>query len=153
MNLTPILLSLALAAALQQAAEPTPPELSALLSKAKIDLPLVSWCRGEFRAKGPAAYAVAVGSPDRDGRYLVLESDGTVVELESYADGGDLSCYTAEKAEEIDRVIAISETIHGKIAPAFRTMVVCGFVENTRAVCWQYSPEKRTFVQVGSWIT
>jgi hypothetical protein len=137
----------------QQAAQPTPPELSALLSKAKIDVPLVSWCRGEFRADGPAAYAVAVGSPDRDGRYLVLESDGTVVELASFADGAELSCYTAARAEEIDRVIGISDTIEGKIAPAFRTMVVCGFVENTRAVCWQYSPEKSTFVEVGSWIT
>lgn len=30
---------------------------------------------------------------------------------------------------------------------------VCGFVEPTRALCWQVAREAREFVKVGEWIT
>ncbi len=116
-------------------------------------MPVLSWCRGEFRAGRPAAYAVAVGSANGSGRYLVLESDAAAVGLASFTDGADLSCYTTEEAKQLDRSIASTDIIHGTIAPTFPTTVVCAFVESTRAVCWQYSPAKRTFVQVGGWIT
>jgi hypothetical protein len=40
-----------------------------------------------------------------------------------------------------------------RVAPAFSTTVVCGFVEETSAVCWQYSPAARAFIKIGEWQT
>jgi hypothetical protein len=37
--------------------------------------------------------------------------------------------------------------------PRFNTTVVCGFLEDTVAECWQYSPDDRAFVKVGGWTT
>ena len=31
--------------------------------------------------------------------------------------------------------------------------VICAFVEDTRAVCWQYSPDAPAFVEVAGWVT
>ena len=128
-------------------AQPVPAELSALLEKARLGSP-VAWCRGEFRSGRPAAYVVAV-----PGRYLVVESDALVTELASFTGGAELSCYTPAEARKLHRTIAQSETIQGRIIPRWRTTVVCGFVEDTRAVCWQYSPRDRRFVKVGEWVT
>jgi hypothetical protein len=130
-----------------------PRELSALAAKVRLEAPVVSWCRGEFRAGRSGAFAVAVAPAAGGGRYLVLDADGTVVELGSFTGGPDLSCYTPDEARKLHSVIGQSETIQGRIVPRWRTTVVCGFVEDTAAVCWQHSPRDRVFVRVGEWVT
>ena len=52
-----------------------------------------------------------------------------------------------------DETIKQSETIEGSLAPHFNTTVVCGFVEATQAVCWQYASRVRRFIVVGRWRT
>jgi hypothetical protein len=148
-----VLVSVALAAASIVAAQPAPSELSVLAAKARLERPVAAWCRGEFRAGRPGAFAVAVASPAGAGRYLVLEADATVVELGSFTRGADLSCYTPAEAEKLNVTIGRSDTIHGRIAPRWRTTVVCGFVDATTAVCWQYSPVESVFIEVGHWVT
>ena len=147
-----LILSLAFAAASFAAAQPVPSALSTLASKARIDGAIVSWCRGEFRSRRAGAYAVAVGTAI-GGRYVILESDATVVELAPFTGGADLSCYTPAEARKLNQAIRDSVTIDGEITPSWRTTVVCGFVEDTRALCWQHSPAKGVFVQIGEWIT
>jgi hypothetical protein len=46
-----------------------------------------------------------------------------------------------------------SDTIHGHLAPRWNTTIVCGFVDDTNAVCWQYSPADRALVKIGEWVT
>ena len=65
----------------------------------------------------------------------------------------DLACYTAQEARKLDETIKQSETIEGSLAPQFNTTVVCGFVEATQAVCWQYASRARRFIVVGRWRT
>jgi hypothetical protein len=96
---------------------------------------------------------VAVASSAGAGRYLVLETDSTVVELASFTRGADLSCYSRGEAEKLNVTIGLSDTIHGQVTPRWSTTVVCGFVDGTTAVCWQYSPVERVFVEVGHWVT
>jgi hypothetical protein len=143
--------SLAAAAILQQAfaaAPPPPAAVTALLPKAGLEGPVLAWCAGEFRPGRAQAYAVAVS-----GRYALVEADGTRFDLSTFKGGPDLSCYTPGKARRLNAAIARSETIQGKIAPRWSTTVVCGFLEDTSATCWQYSPQKRQFVVVGGWTT
>ena len=109
--------------------------------------------QGEFRTGRAGTYAVAVTSGPRGGRYLVLEPNTAVVELASFSGGADVSCYTVAEARTLDRTIRDSEAVHGRITPAFTTAVICAFVEDTSAVCWQYSPVARAFVTVGRWTT
>jgi hypothetical protein len=148
-----LLISLALGLAIVIAQpQPVPPELSALIAKAQIQGPVADWCRGDFHAGGRRGYAVGV-SLDNGGRYLVIDADGKVSELATFSGGADLSCYTPAEARRLNRGIASSETISGSITPRGNTSVVCAFVEDTSAVCWQYSPSNRAFVKIGGWIT
>ncbi len=133
--------------------QPVPPELSARVAKSKLGAPVSAWCRVLSRAGRPRAYAVAIASADRGGRYLVVESDATAVELAPFRDDPGLACYTPAQAKALNRTIGKSETIEGSVTPRWSTTVVCGFVDETTSVCWQYSPTKRTFVTVGGWIT
>jgi hypothetical protein len=135
------------------AAQPVPPELSALAAKARLDGPVAAWCRGEFRSRHPRAFAVAITSAAGGGRYAVLESDATVTELGSFTRSADLSCYTRAEARKLNVVIGHSETIQGRITPRWSTTVICAFVDPTTSVCWQYSPTDRAFVEVGGWVT
>lgn len=144
---------LALVAASIGSSQSVSPELSVLVQKAQLQLPVVSSCRGEFRAGRSRAYAVAVSSASAGGRYLVLESDATVLELAAFTGRPDLACYTPAAARKLNRDISRSATINGQIAPRWRTTVVCAFVNDTSAVCWQYSPTDRMFVKVGAWVT
>jgi hypothetical protein len=150
-------LTVALLVAMLPAAAPlaqrAPPELSALAAKVQLDRPVVAWCRGEFRSARPGAFAAAVTSAAGGGRYVVLEADAPVMELASFTGTADLSCYSRAEADRLNVTISRSTTIHGQIAPRWNTTVVCGFVENTSAVCWQYSPADRAFVKVGEWVT
>lgn len=122
-----------------------PPELSALTAAARLDGKVTAWCRAGFR-QGPAnAFAVAMTSAT-GGRYVALEPDVPAIELGRFSRSADLSCYTRAQAEDLDKSIRQSSTIHGQIVPRFNTTVVCGFVEDTVAECWQYSPGDRAFV-------
>jgi hypothetical protein len=130
-----------------------PSALSALIDHASLPSPL-RWCTGEFRAGRAGGYAVAVPSAATGGRYLVLEPGAPAVELAPFIGGADLSCYSPDQARRLDRSIRESGgIIHGEIAPRWRTTVVCAFVDETKAVCWQYAPDTRTFVKVGGWVT
>ena len=130
-----------------------PADLSARLAKARVTGTLVSWCEGQFEAGRSRAYVAAVTSASGGGRYIFVDEAATVVELAPFTDGPDLACYTPAEARKLHDTIRSSETISGRVVPLFPTTVVCAFVENTAAVCWQYSPKTRTFVQVGDWRT
>jgi hypothetical protein len=134
------------------AVQKTPAELVALVAKARLDGTVTAWCRAEFRSGRPGAFAVAVTRAP-GGRYIALQEDGRATELASFSRKPDLSCYSRAEAEKLDRSIRQSETIHGQITPRWNTTVVCGFVDDTTAECWQYSPTDRLFVRVGRWTT
>jgi hypothetical protein len=116
-------------------------------TKAGVTAPLLAWCQGQFRPN-QRGYAVAAG-----GRYLVIDGSGAAVDLASFADKPDLSCYSRAQARDLHRDIQRSETLSGSIAPRFDAAVICGFVDATTATCWQYSPAERQYVEVGGWTT
>lgn len=147
-------LAIALAAPIALASQDEAPRaLTALAAKAGLSGPLAAWCEGEFRPGRRGAFAVAVQTTPAAGRYLVIEKDGTVNELSAFRGRADLSCYTAAEARRLNASIAASETIHGGVKPVGRTTVICGFVDETNAVCWQYSPSGGSFRKVGEWVT
>ena len=135
------------------AAQAPPAEVAGLASRANLTRPVVKWCAGEFRQGQSGAFAVALSLSADSGRYLILDGDATITDLAKYAGGADLSCYSRAEAQALSASIVESETVQGRITPRFDTTVVCGFVTNTEAVCWQYSPTERVFVRVGGWIT
>jgi hypothetical protein len=123
-----------------------PPDLSALISRASIGGRVYSWCPV---ADGFAAAMVGKG----EARYVALHADGRTETLAVYTGGPDLTCYSRREAEKLDAAIRSSETIEGSLTPRWDSTVVCGFVEDTRAICWQFSPNNRAFVVVGGWTT
>jgi len=147
------LAALALAGAGIAVSAPRPAQLDALLERARIDDPVAAWCAGEFASGRSGGFAVAVSSPAGGGRYLVLGVKEAPALLAPYSGGADLACYSAVEAKGLNQSIAASRTIHGRVSARWNTTVVCGFVENTNAICWQYSPEDRAFVKVGEWLT
>lgn len=139
---------------LQLAAQRQPPaDLTARLDKARVEGTLVSWCQAQFESGRQHAYAVAMTAPTGGGRYLVVDHEGKAVELARFNNAPDLACYTRAEARKLNEAIRASDTISGGIAPLFPTTIVCAFVENTEAVCWQYAPRSRSFVTVGQWHT
>jgi hypothetical protein len=130
-----------------------PAEVSALLAKSGVGGKVTAWCRAEFRGGQRGAYAVALASRSGGGRYLALEPDGRRTELGTFTGDADLSCYSRAEAETLDGTIRQSETIRGRVVPRWNTTVVCGFLDETSAECWQYAPASRTFVKVGQWVT
>ena len=146
-------LALGLGASSIAATQPLPAELSALAVAARLDLPVTDWCRGEFQPEHPGAYAVAVPAAGGGGRYLVLESGATAIELAVFTGCPEIDCYTPVAARALDLEISRSSTIDGQITSPWTTTVVCAFVANTDATCWQYSPLARAFVKVGEWTT
>lgn len=143
----------AVSATLMAAQRQPPADLVAWLEKARVEGTLVDWCQGQFETGRRGAYAAAVTTPRSGGRYLVIDSAATVVELARFKDAPDLACYAPADARKLNETIRSSETIRGRITPLFPTTVVCAFVENTEAVCWQYAPKSRAFVKVGEWQT
>ena len=131
---------------------PLPPELSALTAASRLDGTVTAWCRAGFRPGQTNAFAAAMTSA-AGGRYVALEPGVPATELGRFTGRADLSCYTRAQAEELDKSIRQSSTIHGQIVPRFNATVVCGFLEDTVAECWQYSPDDRAFVKVGGWTT
>jgi len=145
------LLGIGLAASMS-AAQEVPSDLTALAAKARLGGRMAAWCRAEFRSGYPGAFAVGVTTA-AGGRYVTLDPDGTVTELGPFTRRPDLSCYSRTEAEKLDVAIRQSATIHGSITPRWNTTVVCGFIDDTASVCWQYSPADRAFVRVGEWVT
>jgi hypothetical protein len=145
-----------LAAALQvasvsNAADP-PSELTALLAKARVSGAVASWCRVEVRSNGPSWFAIAVvGSAG--GRYVAVHPDARTTDLASFTGEPDLACYTPADARRLDRTLRQSATIEGRVLPRWNTTVICAFVEETTASCWQHSPQDRAFVKIGGWTT
>ncbi len=146
------MVSIALAAGAFASAQSVPEEVSRLAAKAGLSQPVMKWCRADLEPGGSAPFAVAIGSA-AGGRYLVLRRDGATVDLAAYRDAPSLDCYTPAEARKLNATISRSETIAGKITPRGSTAIVCGFVDNTTAVCWQYSPADRKFVKIGGWTT
>jgi hypothetical protein len=143
----------ALTIACTAAAQPAPAELSALAAKAGLDRPIAAWCRGEFRSGHPGEFALATTTAAGVGRYVVLETDAAVVDLASFTRGADLSCYSRAEAEQLNVDIGRSATIQGQITPRWDSTVICAFVDDTTAMCWQFSPTAGVFVDVGGWVT
>ena len=141
-----------LAASAMAAAQEMPQALAALAEKAQLGGPVAEWCRAEFRSGQPGAFAVAVASA-AGGRYVALHADGRATLLGAFKGGPDLSCYSSREAQDLDDTIRQSETVQGRVRPRWKTTVVCGFIDETSAACWQYAPDDRVFVQVGAWIT
>jgi len=129
----------------------TPAELSAIAAAAGIEQEVSAWCRGEFRAGYPGTFAVAVGSSG--GRYLIIERNSSPIELARFTGKPSIACYSRSEVRTLADSIRRSATIHGGVASRWNTTTVCGFVDNTTSVCWQYSPDDRTFVKVGEWVT
>ena len=130
-----------------------PPDLAELTTKARLNGHILSYCGAEFVHGQKGAYAVAVVSPDGARRYVALHADGVMQELIPFSGKGELSCYTRAEAVKLSATIQKSDPIKGSIAPQFDTTVVCTFVDDTTARCWQYSPDARDFVSVGKWTT
>jgi hypothetical protein len=150
-TLTPVI-AMFLAASVAAAVQPPPPDLAVLVARANVGGAVAAWCRGEFRSGHPRAYATAL-TGSAGGRYVILQKDGTVDELGAYTGGADLWCYTRDDAKKLNASIRRSDTIQGQVTPRWNTTVVCGFTEDTTAVCWQYSPADRAYVKVGGWVT
>ena len=130
-----------------------PADLAELTTKARLTGTIVSYCAAEFETGRAGAYAVAAISPDGNGRYVALHPDGVMQEIIPFSGAGEVSCHTRAEALKLHATIQKSETIHGSIEPRFDTTVVCTFVDDTTARCWQYSPAVRDFVKVGQWMT
>lgn len=137
----------------QTPARPVPDELAVLMKKARTSGAIVASCKGTIIDRGRASWAVAIVSEPGGGVYAAVSSDGNAIELARFAGGAELSCYEPSQARKLNTTIKRSETIAGAVDPVSDTTVVCGFIEDTRAVCWQYSPRLKQFVVVGGWIT
>jgi hypothetical protein len=148
-----VILSAPLAAVGGVQSAPPPPELQAIAAKAGLEGTLTAWCRAEFIPRKIGAFAVAVSAGAEGGRYVALEPNGHFSVLAAFQGTADLSCYTRDEARRLDSTIKRSETIEGAVRPRWNSTVVCGFVDNTSAFCWQYSTALRRFVEVGRWTT
>lgn len=150
---TALLVALAGAVASVGAVQNAPPALEALAVKAGLEGTLTAWCRAEFVPRTTGAFAVAVSAGAAGGRYVAIEPDGRSSVLAPFRGTAELTCYTRADARRLDSTIRQSETIEGAVKPRWNTTVVCGFVDETSAICWQYSTVLRRFVQVGRWTT
>jgi hypothetical protein len=149
----PITLLMGVSAVLPFMRQLPPADLAELTFKARLTGTIVAHCPAEFEAGRSGAYAVAVVSPDGNGRYVALHPDGVMQEIIPFSRSGELSCYTRAQALKLHDTIQKSKTIHGSLEPRFDSTVVCTFVDDTTATCWQYSPAARDFVKVGQWTT
>jgi hypothetical protein len=130
-----------------------PADLAELTTKARLTGTIVSHCAAEFVPGQGYGYAVAVVSPDGVGRYVALHPNGSMQEIIPFSRLGEVSCYTPVDAVKLNATLQKSATIHGAIDPRFETTVVCTFLDDTTATCWQYSPAVHDFVKVGQWTT
>jgi len=142
------------AVTIDAAAQLQSPEMRQLADRAGFGPQVVRWCPVDPAPGRPRAYAVAVKSPAGGGRYLVLETDGTVLPLLPYSGDVDLSCYPRERADEVSAALkASTNVVQGQLVPRWNATVICAFVESTQAVCWQFDPDRQSYVEVGRWRT
>ena len=132
--------------------EALPGDLSSLLSNSPYEGRIDTWCRGTFDNSTVPGFAVALVTA-RGSVYATVREDAEVVMLAGFTGRADLSCYTRREAEKLNASIRASETIDGSITPRWDSTVICGFVDDTTAVCWQFAPDTRAFVRVGGWTT
>ena len=143
----------ALLLVLRVAAQQADPALAAVLDRAGVNGRVEASCRGGFLPAQEGDFAVAVSDAPGTGRYLAVQKDGHVHELAEYSGKADLSCYTVREADRLNANIAKSDTMNGRVVAEWDGTVVCGFIEPTIAVCWQYAQERREFVRIGGWTT
>ncbi len=134
----------------QPVAAPAPEVLAV---RAGIRGTVAASCRVEFGPAHSSGVAMAVSERDGGGRYLVIDDGAHPRELASYSGTPDLSCYSVREADGVNATIARSATINGRVTAEWDGTVVCGFIEPTIAVCWQYAPEQERFVRIGGWTT
>lgn len=135
------------------AAQLQSPEMRQLADRAGFGPQVVRWCPIEPGAGRARAYAVAVKQAAGGGRYLVLDPDGAVTPLAAYTGDVDLSCYPRERADELAAALTSSGVSEGQLVPRWNATVVCAFIESTQAVCWQFDPDSRRYIEVGRWRT
>jgi len=143
----------AAALVLHLGAQQTDSALAAVLDRAGVHGHADASCRGAFRPGQGADYAVAVSETADGGRYLVVQDDGRVLELAEYSGKPDLSCYSVTEADRLNASISRSNTMNGRVVAEWDGAVICGFIEPTIAVCWQFAQEQRRFVRIGGWTT
>ena len=143
----------AAALVLRLAAQQTDSALAAALDRAGVHGHADASCRSGFRPGQGADFAVAVSEAAGGGRYLVVQDDGQVLELAEYSGKPDLSCYSVTEADRLNANISRSNTMNGRVVAEWDGAVVCGFIEPTIAVCWQFAQEQRRFVRIGGWTT
>jgi hypothetical protein len=146
-------LAFAMAVSTRAAQAPPAASLNELLARAGIRGTPSASCHGEFRPGHPNDVAVAMNDADGQSRYFVVQDDGKRYDLDVYSGKPDLACYTVTEADRLNATIARSDTINGRITAEWDGHVVCGFIEPTIAVCWQFAPEQRRFVRIGGWTT
>lgn len=144
----------ALLAASPAAGQLRPPELVARVAALGLQGPILRFCPAEFQ-KGRGGFAIAVRAPNEArGRYLALTMDGPAIDLGTFDGDVDLACYSREQSLQLNAAITASAgAMRGAVAPRWDGAIVCGFVEPTRAVCWQWDPAASRFVEVGGWTT
>jgi hypothetical protein len=136
-------------------AQVRPPELVARAAALGLSGPILRFCPAEFEPGRRGGFAIAMRVPqETKGRYLAIDVDGPALELGTFTGDVDLSCYDAEQVTQLGAALKESgSAMHGQIVPRWTTTTVCGFVEPTRAICWQFDPSTRRFVEVGQWTT
>jgi hypothetical protein len=138
---------------LRLAAQQADAALAPILERAGVHGRVNASCRGGFRPGQGSDFAIAVSDTVDGGRYLVVQDDGRVHELTEYSGKPDLSCYSVTEADRLNASIAKSNTLNGRVVAEWDGTVVCGFIEPTIAVCWQFAQEQRRFVRIGGWTT
>jgi hypothetical protein len=144
---------LAIGVSLSAAGQPADADLAEALSRAGIHDRVDASCRGAFRVGHDREFAVALASQGGGGRYVVVLDDGSHDQLSEFSGKPDLSCYTVTEADRLNASIAKSDTINGRVVAEWDGAVVCGFIEPTIAVCWQFAQEQKRFVRIGGWTT
>lgn len=132
-----------------------PPELVARVTALGLSGPILRFCPAEFVPGRHGAFAIAMRAPNEAaGRYFAIDVDGPAIELGTFIGDVDLACYSREEVTQLSTALKESgNVIHGQIAPRWVTTTVCGFAEPTLAICWQFDPSARRFVEVGRWIS
>lgn len=136
-------------------AQVRPPELVARVAALGLSGPILRFCPAEFVPGRSGAFAIAMRAPNEAaGRYFAIDVDGPAIELGTFTGDVDLACYSREQVTQLSAALKESgNAIHGQIAPRWATTTVCGFAQPTLAICWQFDPGARRFVEVGRWMT
>lgn len=136
-------------------AQVRPPALVARVAALGLSGPILRFCPAEFEPGRRGGFAVAMRAPqEATGRYLAIDLDGPALDLGTFTGDVDLSCYDREQVQQLSAALKESGgAMHGQIAPRWTTTTVCGFADATLAICWQFDPSARRFVEVGRWTT